>query len=421
MTTSANTDSASLADRTQTEQTPAEEPQLKNIDLPTSAASPLQEIREAVYRLLKYAVSDANRNVDPQIINDAIPVLQKNAAQFTAEDEKNLWSIYNQLSHLVTPATNESLWLKEQMEQDDRAQAQGNSGDYSFTAIAYKKTYTSFKWIGYVFGIIFFLLQSYTVMLSDSLEQVDRYYAELTKIEIQQLAAQQANPAIAVCALPLKALTAQKEQIELKIDRHYQVMQRLSRFFWGYFYATDTLNYYNHKPPQCSTPPAETTSLNSKQATDLSWRNQEQQASAERSTFFEGARSTLRLCNYLILPLILGTLGSVAYVIRSILDSFARASLTFDAKRRGSMRVYLGALLGLISGIIIVPNIKEIQEISYSPLVRAFLMGYSVEFAFTFFDALIARGRTALEALKTPPNAVKEGTTEAEDKKPAKK
>ena len=126
----------------------------------------------------------------------------------------------------------------------------------------------------------------------------------------------------------------------------------------------------------------------------------EQQARAERATFFEGAKSTLRLCNYLVLPLILGTLGSVAYVIRSILDSFSKASLTFGSNRRGSMRVYLGALLGLISGVIIAPDIKEIQAISYSPLLWAFLMGYSVEFAFTFFDALIARGRSALQIVK---------------------
>jgi hypothetical protein len=364
----------------------------------------LQELKDAVYRLLKYAVSDANRNVDENIINRAAPILQKNVNQFSADDEKTLWYVYNKLSQLVTPATNESLWLKEQMELDDRAQAEGKSGDYSFVAKAYKKTYASFKWIGYLFSIIFFLLQSYTVILSDSLKQVEQYYVELSQVEAQMLAVKQASPDISPCTSPLKELNSQENQLLLRIDSHYRVMQKLSSAFWGYFYVSNTLDYYVNQSARCET----------EMLGRWLFDNTEQQARSERSTFFEGAKSTLRLCNYLVLPLILGTLGSVAYVIRSILDSFSQASLTFASHRRGGMRVYLGALLGLISGVIIAPDLKDMQQISYSPLLWAFLMGYSVEFAFTFFDSLIARGRNALQTIKVPTGASKE--TPPEDK-----
>lgn len=384
---------------------------------PESEALPLiKDVKEAVYRLLKYAISDADINVNEEIINKAVPILQKNSSQFTIDDETTLWTIYNQLSILVAPATNESLWLKEQMEFDDRAQAEGTTGDYSFTTKAYKKIYASIQMIGATCCLIFFLLQGYTVALSDSLEQVDRYYVELIKIEDQILATKQAKPDIGFCASPLNELSAQEDQLLFKIDTHYRVMQKLSRAFWGYLFSTETLSYYTNRAPRCQAQAAQIPYANAGQSLELTPDAMEQHARAERATFFEGAKSTLRICNYLMLPFILGTLGSVAYVIRSILDSFSQASLTIGSNRSGSIRVYLGGVLGLISGVIVVPDIKEIQQISYSPLVWAFLMGYSVEFAFTFFDALIARGRTALLAIKASPPPVAPKEVMPEDK-----
>ena len=49
-----------------------------------------QELRDAVYRLLKYAVSDANFDVDDNIIQNVVPVLQKDINKLTTEDEKHL-------------------------------------------------------------------------------------------------------------------------------------------------------------------------------------------------------------------------------------------------------------------------------------------------------------------------------------------
>lgn len=397
----------------ETETIATEKQALAAIEFQSEAPPYIQDIRKAVYRLLKYAVSDANRDVDAEIINTVVPILQKDPQQLSSDEEKTLWIVYNRLSHLVTPATNESLWLKEQMELDDRAQVEGKTAHhFSRVAKAYKNTYITFKWIGYVFGVIFFILQSYTVFLSDSLNQVDRYYAGVTKLEEQIVAVKQAKPDILPCSSPLKELKAQQDELLLEIDSHYRVMQKLSHYFWGYFYSSATLDYYTRKLPQCQEV------RNTPASMELQWLQPEdlgQQAKAERLAFLAAAKSMQHLCNYLLLPMIMGTLGSIAYVIRSILDSFSQASLTFSSTRRGSMRVYLGALLGLISGVVIVPDIKAIQEISYSPLVWAFLMGYSVEFAFTFFDALISRGRGALEALKVVPTAAKKEPAPEDD------
>ncbi len=60
------------------------------------------------------------------------------------------------------------------------------------------------------------------------------------------------------------------------------------------------------------------------------------------------------------------------------------------------MRLALGALLGMISGIFLAPEQNQLQPFNLPLVVLAFLMGYSVEFAFSIFDALIERGRKAV-------------------------
>jgi len=403
----------------------------------------VQEAQEAVGRLLKYAVSEAHLEVSEDSIIKAAPLLKKPAAQFTVEDEQSLWSLYNYLSRLVTPATNESLWLKEQIEYMDRFQGRGISeASYRLTR-AYQRSYSSFKYIGYFFGILFFLLQSYTYILSDSLNRIDQYYVDMAKVDDQIAAARQANPGITLCMQPLKGLREQKNQFWLKIDNHYQVLHKLGYVFWGFFYPDITSHFYTPKPavhcpanttaaeakpvapagtvenppPEAATPVAPKTFPEDAKTAALAETDEERFAEAERATFFEGAKSVLHICNYLLLPLVLGTLGSVAYVIRGILDRLAKASLTLGSERSGKIRIFLGSLLGLISGIVIAPDIKEVQKISYSPLVWAFMMGYSVEFAFSLFDALIERGRRAMDSMRdaaTPPAS--SASTEGEQK-----
>jgi hypothetical protein len=378
----------------------------------------VQELQDIVSRLLRYAVSDANRVVTEDILKKTVPLLNKPIDQFTPENEAVLWSVYNSLSSLVTPATNESLWLKEQVEHDDRDQVNGTSKHYSPITRAYLSSYLSFTIAGFIFGLLFFLLQSYTYILSDSLNQVDRYYADISTIDNQITTAKQANPNQSIDEPPLKDLLVKQQVLRIKIKNHYNALQRLN-FLWGFIYCNNPvhpdnhdlfscqgeksnkdpgptpINIYQEKPPDQTTVPVDAKSSPGVDDIDLV-------ADAGIATFFVVAKSILRICNYVALPFFTGLLGSLAFVIRAILESLSRSSLTLGFRRRGIIRIFLGGLLGLISGIVIAPDIDEFKKISYSPLVSAFLMGYSVEFAFGVFDALIERGRRALDAIRDP-------------------
>jgi hypothetical protein len=74
------------------------------------------------------------------------------------------------------------------------------------------------------------------------------------------------------------------------------------------------------------------------------------------------------------------------------------------------MRLVLGPLLSLVSGIILAPESTGFSEASFSPLILGFLMGYSVEFAFKLFDTLIEKGKSLL------PDPMAEPRTDADSK-----
>jgi hypothetical protein len=360
----------------------------------------IHETRTAVWRLLHYAVSDANRDLadnKPGLIRKVMPALQKDPSQLSDSEVSDLLEAYNDLSRLVFPATNESLWLKEKVEQDERATINGGPREFSSTSTGVKRTYIIFRWALWIVGILFLFVQGYTYFLSDTLQNVAEYESALRGIEAQIDAAKKTGLAaraegynetkqegasentISVAESPLKELFAQRQVIWMELNGSYCTLRKVS-FVWGWLYPNGRI--------ACDT----ATGAEKNNAIALN----ETSEKAARDTFFGGAKAILRVCNYLLLPTLLGSLGSLAYVIRGVLESFSRSSFVLGARRRWGMRVALGPLLGLISGIVVSPDLEDFKEISFSPLIWAFLMGYSVEFAFSLFDSLIEKGRQAV-------------------------
>lgn len=376
----------------------------------------IQETKEAVCRLLKYAVSDSEKMIDESVLIRAIPVIQKNPAEFNAHDEKELWIVYSQLADFVNPATNESLWLKEQIDRCDRDEVGGNLqlNAKNMTAQAYRRTYDRFKKVLIGFSILFFILQGYTYFLSDAISDISAYHEDFIKISEEIASIKNAQATYSAggkednCTSALRVLHIKRSIAINELDNTYQALRKLSWLGGGFLFANETLDFYkkNYITP-CSDASLQTeqtaspTSAHQDPAPPGFEMSADKMAKsyAERNAFIEGAKSVLRICHYLLLPLVMGTLGSLAFVIRGILDSFSKSSLTLGANRRWDMRVYLGALLGLISGVVVDPTVEAAKPIDFSMLVWAFLMGYSVEFAFSLFDSLIEKGRRALGTL----------------------
>ncbi len=107
--------------------------------------------------------------------------------------------------------------------------------------------------------------------------------------------------------------------------------------------------------------------------------------SQERSDLLRGVIASF------ILPVLFGTMGAVAYVIRTISDQIRTTTFFSNSPIRHMMRVALGALAGLVIGLFSGLS----AQLSLPPLALAFLAGYGVEAVFSTFDAIVARFREA--------------------------
>jgi hypothetical protein len=87
-----------------------------------------------------------------------------------------------------------------------------------------------------------------------------------------------------------------------------------------------------------------------------------------------------------ILAILFGTIGAVAYIIRTISEQI-RTTFSTSSPIRHIMRAALGATAGLVVGLFSDLSSK----FSLQPLAVAFLAGYGVEALFSMFDGFIAK------------------------------
>ncbi|PRC90881.1 hypothetical protein [Solimicrobium silvestre] len=88
-----------------------------------------------------------------------------------------------------------------------------------------------------------------------------------------------------------------------------------------------------------------------------------------------------------LLPVFLGSIGALAYVLRFTSEQIKSTTFTTTSPVRNLVRIALGALMGVVIGLFTDLSTKA----NLQPLALAFLAGYGVEPVFSLFDGLIAR------------------------------
>ncbi len=322
----------------------------------------ISEVQAAVYRFLRYAASRSDIELGKPLIDSLMPVLRRKPDALTPEDEAVLWDGYNRLSKLVAPATEESLDITDQIRQA-RESPRSEAAKPVVNHIRWELRRTVYLLI--IMVAMFLITQAYVILLTDALQA----HADLRK-EYQSVNAQigdlrEAKPDIKDDAAPLKPLVDRQADLDRKLEITHRAEARLMEIWWWLY-------------PK----PAEAAS-----------KDFEEQTKYEHA--IEGyARSLLSILSQYVLPLILGLLGAIAYLVRRSLFNLAYNSYAPSFGGQFSMRLCLGGLLGVIGGIMLSLDEAELETYSLSTVVVAFLMGYSVEFAFTLFDRLIERGRS---------------------------
>jgi hypothetical protein len=90
-----------------------------------------------------------------------------------------------------------------------------------------------------------------------------------------------------------------------------------------------------------------------------------------------------------ILPVLFGTMGAAAFIIRHISEQIRTSTFLPTSPIRHAMRVVLGALAGVVVGLFG----GLTSQLSLQPLAIAFLGGYGTEAIFSMFDGFIERFR----------------------------
>jgi hypothetical protein len=89
-----------------------------------------------------------------------------------------------------------------------------------------------------------------------------------------------------------------------------------------------------------------------------------------------------------LLPLLYGSLGAAAYVLRSLIIAIHEETYTGSLNAKYRMRLFLGALCGLLIGFFIIP--KEMSGLAtLPPMALSFLAGYNIEVLFLAMDHFI--------------------------------
>jgi hypothetical protein len=105
-----------------------------------------------------------------------------------------------------------------------------------------------------------------------------------------------------------------------------------------------------------------------------------------------------------VLPLLYGALGTLAYILRAIYGQMVGRS--FDPRQTGEfvVRIFLGMLSGITLQWIFVRDGGSVPG-GITPVVLAFVGGYSVELLFTAMDRLLATATGSLKPTAAPAKA----------------
>jgi hypothetical protein len=88
------------------------------------------------------------------------------------------------------------------------------------------------------------------------------------------------------------------------------------------------------------------------------------------------------------LPLLYGLMGALMYALRILANEIKSLTYDTDAQIRYRLRIFIGAIAGLMIGLFINPEEIEIFNL-IAPMAISFIAGYNVELLFSFMDRII--------------------------------
>lgn len=371
-------------------------------DAPLTDDQRRRKVRQDVENMLAYAVKQPNINVQPDLLQHTVPLLCRKFGELTEDDHVRLWDSYNNLSILIRPVTVESIAVAEQ-----------------FNSCARKANFSLF-WHVISAGlliVIVFLCQAYSTLLSTGLNEYYELVASYNKVlDDQQLAgANKGGNGTLDSVLHKKKILEQElffaaktqcktQGLEIKIlgsviresdfcknnTPFLGVSDEADRSSIGNETKGSTISEATPNNTQFNAEDNQSAGVNGIISPKTIHKNPQYYPPFESQIrdVFDAGTVFIKILEGLILPVLMGCLGAIAFVIRRILDQIADTTFVMTYGPKTWMRVMLGGLLGFL-GIYLYTS-GNVEKMGLGLSLFAFLMGYSVEMAFSILDRFIA-------------------------------
>ena len=294
-------------------------------------------------------------------------------SEWTADEEAIFWFTYQQVVKLIRPVTINSLLatIEQPILNQNFVQRMFKQKVKQASAHIAVRRYTTLALFSMVMML---LLQIYSVVGTTLLKTIEQASTRMKEIELQltdlSLIDKSKNKRT---SMQFGMLQSEFEELENEKNSSIELL--------NYWHNIEFLDFSSDE----ITPATE-------QENEFIGGPGMNPAYIERVNVVQSANNVHLILNIYILPLIYGLLGGFAFVLRNLTTEIKEMLFTKESRINYTLRISLGALLGLIVGLFWGDNSSIGQNFiaDLSPLAVAFLAGYSVEFLFKLFDNIIS-------------------------------
>jgi hypothetical protein len=362
----------------------------------------IRQAQETVGRMLRYAIGNPQITVSEDLINRSVKSLYTRHEDFSAETEILLWTVYAQLSQLISPVTDVSIQIADGLKNtaatvEDTASEKKTLtaklirffGLNSHKSLLVKRCQQDLGVITFcllMFVSFYVVSQCYIALLSETLTHSSQLLDDLKAQKTAELLLNEQSPANQNLQIRNEILT-----LYLKLDAASQALSDLVM-------PLERLGFLTLSESTLST---------LKSCARYRDTIDPENADLLRCVALERkyASATYTVLSRYVLPLLLGFIGATAYVTRHTLFQLATNSYAPSPHGMMTMRLCLGGLLGAISGIFISADANETQGFNLNLTLMSLTMGYSIEVAFSLFDSGIDRIKEWTKSLRAPSTA----------------
>lgn len=306
--------------------------------------------------------------------------------EWTTEAEIKFWSAYKELSGLIKPVTVQSLRASKKRFIRNRGKLK-RIFNIKYKASLSRRSVRSYQILALFFIVSVVIVQVITLKGTTTLNNMQNNYKRMSEIDYRMDELRlitEADTENERAMLEYYRLESEKGRLDREIGGSIKLLVPWVSFL------RKTIGQKESLPGKEETD----TELSSLPPTGGPGASPQKSADAivsENVSIIQEAQNYTQILQLYILPLLYGLIGGLIFVLRGLADDIRRQVFSNYSNIKYSLRIHLGALAGLIVGLlwgdIEKQQITFLESLSTAGL--AFIAGYGVEYLFNAIDRFI--------------------------------